>query len=972
MRRVILFIALALLAACSPRPTPTPTPEPDIEVRGIGVLPRLSVTSTGDKGKANDSLTFTARLTTSAGAAIPDAKLILSLNHEGNRELVSFTNATGQATFSLPLVDNLYSSCCVDASDDPNNPTLYTIRVRFDGDSTYKPIWVDLIQGYRAAPANTQVSIAFREGAAAVASGSSVPSSVQVRVNGTPTNGIRVHFGSHDLGQYSDSYCTTATSGGQNGICAFTWTTDYRNTGSYGISAVVKSNTYLPASAHNVIHITSGGPAAKSQPQQFGFGWWADNAASPTWSSAARLGVYRGHSFTDIDGYSGAGTGYNTGADYPTLNTTGLDSVVSTAYGRTYTRLDGTTGRQAVVVNISLKMEELTIQAATHAFLDTSAPVTLNSDGCAILKTWPIHDTEWARRYSRLADAFYAWYNSTTNGVTAAQKQAVVIGFTHGAGFAGEWSEPFTNNQCKTSYQASAGIASFDNAWATFERTVASRWGVVWANTPAVVISSSGDASGTRGSQYNMGSSIKVTGEPAHGNGYKTNSYNRSWISFGRRKGVPMSCEDPNGARYMGAYADASHSSTGSVGWHMMAYAAHLRCWELHADEEERSASATSYYWQFFGVFEYPEGTVQDFLADSTYPDDFGREIINATPIEDRRILAWWAHEAGYSNALTGGGCPTGTVVVGYRKGERQIRSCSTGYNSDIYGDLEAGIVRRELSAFPTTPILRKDLPTAAKTAWQINPFPMPGKYAWSAGNSGTPSDDGAMYSARSGSLQAFDIHDGWIANHSGTITLEVHFLNNNAGNVTVSWVDTNGTIQSTTFSRSTSGTVDATTINLTNIGLSPTGDPFGTGKGADLQLSGTNLALVFMKVSASAATPSTPVPTSTTAPSATSTTIPSPTVTQTPTNTPDPSHSATPLPSATATATVGPTLTPSGRYVSAPVATRLAQQGDSAVGPERWVQPGYYETMGTKGIYYRFPNGTRAEFVPFAPTPTP
>lgn len=855
MRKLVILAAAILLAGCGLSQEDSPNPEstkdhtlstPTASSPGstrtaiatgsleAPALPWLTVEGPETGGGPDTTVTWRATLTTRDGAPLAGRKLILSLNHEGNREIPALTDAEGRASFDLRLSDSEVSSCCVDGATEP---TRYVIRIRFDGDASTGATFVDAYQGYRSSTADgiaTQTRI--EQSSQVVQAGDVVHLSVQFKKAGSPLAGVVMVWESLDLGQYPR--CTTDASG----RCTVSFTTEGRPTGSYGISVMPRTNR--PATDAITIHIVNDAPPNWAE-QAGGWYWWQhDGSPNPSPTAYQQLGIFYQYEMRSIV------TGWDEIKRRAVLNTRKLDTLIDQAYARRYTFPDGTIGPQPVLLGYWLNTQ--VPPQNTDNPLGGGDYLRLSCAGG--VATPPLHEAEFRTRLNTIPQAFREWYDRNPKA------QAVVVGFVFGAGFHGEWANPFSDSGCNSIYQDLTG-STISNQMNRHERETEAAWSQAFAGT-TVVLNTQGP-----GDAYAAALSPPISPKFSQtgwvlGNSYKSNPPQRwSWGVIGRAKNTLLSCED-GGSNFIvgGAFGNLRFPGHWSPAWLMTAQAAHFRCYQLHADLGDG----------FFDAFEV------DGIPSIPNLDTLAKEVITALPCEDRRLLAWWAHEA----------------ALGFRKTDEFPRSGGVGWASDIYGDFEACLVRREVE--PTTPLLRNDLPMPARVDYFVNPASRPGTLPWT-GDGNQPTDTGVAFSARRGTAFYFDVHDGFAARHpppspsqpggeQAGVLLRVVYLNNGGDPLTVEWATVDGTGRAE-LPRGNDGAWASETVELA--GFVSRNDAFPAM--TDLKVSGANVVLTHASVGVAVATPP-PAPTATPSPSATATPSsqhsPSPTVSPTSTQT--------------------------------------------------------------------------------------
>lgn len=831
MRRFLFFVGVLLVGCGVARQyilTPTSSSLPGLAAPAIATggqpamaaglsttgrdLPRLSVEGPETGGGPNTTVTWRATLTTREGAPLSNRKLILSLNHEGNREMPVLTDFAGLATFDLRLSDDELSSCCVDGSSEP---TRYVVRVRFDGDGSYTSTFVDNYQGYRSETADsvaTQTRI--EQQSQVVQAGDPVSLSVQFKKAGSPLGGVIMVWESLDLGQYHR--CTTDSSG----RCSVTFKTDGRPTGSYGITVMPRA--HRPATDAVTIHINGASPP-EPEFRPGGWYWWQhDGSRNPSPTPYQQLGLFYQYEFHRIV------IGWDTTSRQAIIDTNKLDAIVDQAYARRYTFPDGSVGPQPVLFSYWLNTQVPPSDAENP--LGGGEYLRLACAGG--IATPPLHESEFRARLNAIPQAFRDWYNRNPKA------QRVVLGFVFGAGFHGEWLNPFSDSACNSAYQSLTGT-TIGSQMNRHQRETEEAWSLAFTGTDLVLNTQGpGDAYGTALSRP-ISPKFSQIGWTM-GNAYKSSPPQRwTWPAIGRAKNTLLSCED-GASNFIigGAFGSPRFPGHWSPAWLMTAQAAHFRCYQLHADLGDG----------YFDAFEV------DGVASIPNIDEFSKEVITHRECEDRRVIAWWAHEA----------------ALGFRKTDDMPRGGGVGWSSDVYGDFEACLVRREVE--PTTPLLRNDLPMPAKVDYFINPAPRPGTLGWT-GNGDQPTDTGVAFSARRGSAFYFDVHDGFAA-QGWPLRLRLVYLNNGGAPVKVEWPTADGFGQAE-LPRTADGAWGSQTVELA--GFLSSNIAFQ--KATDLKVSGENVVLTHAVVEDAASTPpvaATPEPW----PTATATALPSPTLT--------------------------------------------------------------------------------------------
>ncbi|HBY96132.1 MAG TPA: hypothetical protein DEP84_19615, partial [Chloroflexi bacterium] len=724
-------------------------------------LPWLTLEGPESGGGADTTVAWRATLTTQDGIPLAHRKLIFSLNYEGNREIPRVTDAAGRATFELQLSDSEFSSCCVDGASEP---TRYVIRVRFDGDNDYRPTFVDSYQGYRSETADsipTQTRI--EQSSPVVTAGDTVFLTIEFKKAGSPVAGVIMIWESLDLGQYPR--CTTDS----KGRCSVTLKTDGRPTGSYGVSVMPKTNR--PATDAVTIRVVNAGrPFGQAQDRQEqkdgrpggvsagnvqdsdfppgGWYWWQhDGSPNPPPTPYQELGIFYQYEMRQII------IGWDSIRRQAVLDTSKLNALIDQAYARRYIYPDGSIGPQQVSLSYWLNTQV----PPYDAFNPLGGGEYLHLSCAGGVATPPLAEAEFRARLNTIPQAFREWYDHNPKA------QRVVVGFVFGSGFHSEWMNPFSDPACNTIYESLTGN-TIGNEINRHERETETAWSQAFAGT-GVVLNTQGPAENF-GTGLNPPISPKLSqvGWPL-GLAYKSSPPQRaSWVAIGRARNTLLSCEDAaNNFVVGGAFGDPHFPGHWSPAWMMVAQAAHFRCYELHGDVGDG----------WFDAFELG-GTpsIPNF-------DTFAKEVITSRPCQERRVIAWWAHEA----------------ALGFRKTDVFPRNGGPGWMSDIYGDYDGCLVRREVE--PTTALLRNDLPMPAKVDYFTNPGSRPGTLPWT-GDGNQPTDTGVAFSARRASNFYFDIHDGFAAHAaaqseqggppagSALLRLRLVYLNNGGNPLTV------------------------------------------------------------------------------------------------------------------------------------------------------------------------------------------
>lgn len=946
-----------------------------------GPIPRLEIGGNEVGITTGNTVVWRAKLTQNnvSNTPISNAKLVFSYNFEGNKEIPAITNSLGEATFSWTLTDDSLSSCCVDG--DNSSPTLYPVRIRFEGGTigatTYAPIFVDAVQPYRGGSAwrTNAIKLVIDGGSRTLnTTAGSVSLTATLTKDGAAWKGQRIDWNSMDLGQFTN--CTTDSFG----KCAVTLNIANYPTNSYGVSAFLRSTITSqrdPSDSTYAYEYKSAGDSislhlqGSTNPPIFkeidtGWAWWITNGSAPTpITDNGQLAFFSQYDYANIL------SSYNVGSDTVVIDETKLNNVVNNAVSRSYTHFDGTTGNPMRVV---ISYATMTEHSAGNSNPIGVSFINLNSynSACSVTGYLPIGDGEFKRRHKNIAKAFRAWYDK----LTASQKN-VIAGFVVGGGFDGEWSGPFSDpTNCKDAYKSAVGSTDSNIAY-THLRNLQRETELSWStefNGTGVPIYSQAQTDYGAGLMPPVNSKFSILGEP-QGISYKSSHPQQwNWVAIGRAKNRLLGCEDLGQAIHAGAPIDkeANPPSTPedpskgyyvdrysfeghwAVAWNMVLYAMHFRCSEINADPVDPD---------FYSAFDRvkPDGTP----AAGIYKfDDVTRELVSTKAIENRKVIAWAAHEASYK----------------YRKTDPALRTGVVGYSSDFYGDADAGIVRREVDA--TTALYRSQIPASGWTSYFVGVFPQPGKFAWKSDwrtpnetNGANPPANSAGLTARQGTAMYFDIYDAWAATHTD-IRLEVTFVNDNANDVVVEWTTAAGS-SSQNITRGTGGGVQTAYITLTN--FQSRHDVFS--KNTDLKISGansSNVTLVYILAYGDASNIATVTPTST--PSGATNTPTATAVTGTFTPTPTATNTNTPTVTNTPTSTPVPTNTPAadGYNVSDDVRNYMTDNADTPTSNEIRISDNTTQTYGTKGVYHKNLLTGEIEFTPsttapvLTATPTP
>lgn len=381
---LIVILAILSLISCSPQPQPIPR---EIFVQAET---RLSVQGPETGGIEGSGNAWRVVLSDATGKPLAGKKVVLSLNHEGNREQVMLTDSNGLATFSLALRDSPLSACCITGD---NWPTRYVLSFRFEGDKQYHAQEVQVYQGYRTTGTARRVVM---EGVAnPIQAGASVVTTARLTdANNTPIAGERLLFDSLDLGQHRD--CVT----GADGRCSVSFDTTRPN-GSYGVSVMPK--TGAPATDATTLQIVGGAPRVWSDVS----GWfvWQYTPVSISVNPHFKPGIY----------YKAEANNFNPG----TLNN--LAAV---------TRAQG----QKIFI---------TYQLDTQVSNPVSGYIKLN---CGYYVP-PLWDAAFRTRIAEGVKSLRNWYDTNSDAAK------VLVGVQVGAGFDGEWLNPLTS-ACSSDYIA--------------------------------------------------------------------------------------------------------------------------------------------------------------------------------------------------------------------------------------------------------------------------------------------------------------------------------------------------------------------------------------------------------------------------------------------------------------------------------------------------------------------------------------
>lgn len=815
---VIILSLLLAIAACQPAPTPIP-PVPTLLPREADKpATRIILRGPETGGIEGSSVFWRATLTDNIGNAIADKKLVLSLNHEGNREIPRLTDTSGTVTFTLPLVDSPFSACCVDGD---NAPTRYLVAIRFEGDSQYAAQEAQAYQGYRRTGTARRVVIE-NPPSGTVQSGTRVALTARLTsLQGNAIAGETLYWDSLDLGQHRN--CTTDAAG----RCSIGLDIN-RPAGSYGVSVMPRSQ--MPATDAISLQVTGGTPLPRNQAQ----GWYIWQYVPLTVENTLNFqpGIY----------YKAEANGFNPNS---------LNSLVATMASR----------NQKLFLGYQLDTQ---VSNAVSGY-------TLLSCGYYVPPLW---DSAFRTRIANGVAAIREWYDSNANA------NEVLVGVQVGAGFDGEWLNPLTS-ACTSAYIA-LGRGDMSSHIASLERQLEAATSAAFAGT-SLLLSSEGIA--PDGDAYSplVVPKLGIFPRPA-GNSYKSNTPDRwGWTAKGRARGATLVFERADN-NFLSGGAFGSNDFPGHWGpaWGSVAQAAHMRASLIATDLQS-------------GILDAIEVNGRASIPSF---DKITKAVINNLPCEERRVIAWWGHEA----------------QIGYGKTEPDIRNRGViGYASDVSGDYAACLPRREVGT-PLSIVMRNELPMPAKVDYYSYCYPLPGQMMWT-GNGDTPSGIDCRTMARKGGAFLFDVHDGFAARHSA-FTVEVVALANGSAFI-VSFLG-----GETRITQENTGAW--TRYRVTKEGY--------TGASAfpnmtDLSIAGNHLYLAHVNVTGLDVPPT---PTITPSPSRTSsatvtltkTAIPTATRTSTPTrtSTSTATNTATATPTETPTITETPTLTPTPS--STPTAT--------------------------------------------------
>lgn len=873
------LLSLSLMLAAEqigPGTTPGPatsqrgTAAQGLTANSLPVPPQLTVWGPEMGVRAGGRALFSANLKDPTGTVnLASRKLVLTLNHEERRRIVAYTDANGNATFELPLVDSPDSSCCVDGARDP---TQYLIRIRFEGDATYAPSWVDAVLGYRSESADPDTSstysIRIDQQPAEIDTNTQTDLTVSATLlrNSEPLTNTRVYFESFDLGQYYS--CSTPRS---ENHCSVTFKVGGMQSGSYAISAivarpVVSGTTPVPATDVVTFHLR--GDAPPKLPERVGgWYWWTHgNDVAPPSTDHTRLSVF--HKYEDIQFVA------HYTSTHAALNTGVLNKLVNDVASRTVTYADGTQGPPGLVLAYYLNTQ--TVEDRSPFGYPS---LKLRCGGGRYVP--PLHRGEFQDRWASLADELRAWYDN--NPVA----QRVLLGITTGAGFQSEWSSPFATGDCAAEYAALTGHPIGSDT-VRLRRKVERRLSEAFASTNGrVAISTEGHGLDSSPGQYDYPVAPKwSTLGWMWQNGYKTRIAKTNWVAIGRaeaKRSGWFTCEDGANAVLLGSAPVAVDSPLrGSfpgrwwAAWIQTMQAMDMMCGHAHGERYDAYWDA----WEYPNPVDSPTGgaaSIQDFPQGW---DQLTRELVTNIPYEARRVLAWAAHQAAPDFDKT--------------SPSFYDHSYAIGYGSDRYDDYTAGLHPVEPSDSATTPISRSQLPTTDAQVWyMVNPWtwrPDCGAPAcrtvapWTGPDGTTPNlGDSVGLSQRRGTTFFWDVYDRWTPLHS-----DVHFyvwvLDSGTGALTLEWTTASGTARQT-IARTGSDTWKEFRFTLSGLAEN-SDDPLGNA--ANLKLGGADasdpITVIFARLTAGA---DIVPPTATPCPDCTPTPTRVPTNTRTPTTVP-------------------------------------------------------------------------------------
>lgn len=806
---------------------------------------RLNVTGPTEAGVIGGEVTWRARLTSASGAPIRGAKLVLTYNHEENRAIVATTDAGGYATFRWPLVGDNWTSCCV---ANRQYATRYPIRIRFEGDASSLPTSADFIQPVGVENGTAAPRLVIEQAAPELTSGSPlVVSALLLRADGSPLTNRRIEWNSADLGQRGN--CQT----GSDGRCQVTLATVGRGPGDFGISATFLGDSEAPpAAAATVLHLSGGSerafiPHATIYHWRYSWEFLGANTLRP-------IGAYWQTEWWNLV------SGYDSQSNTARLKGDVVRQLADQIGAQQILDADWRARQRPLALAINFETNKYAAPGQRPANFGDWVELSCNG---TLVSVPPFWDATFRERWATIPAAFRQ----------LVEQRPGIVSISYGGGADAEWANM---SWCKNQLAQAAGLPvwELEAQWRSFERLNDSAWSAAFAGTDFPILTQGMGRMGAAGQPHRISPRYNFLPDPDGLRYYQHDPTMSAPLITMRMRNVAGGCERRNSVEGGGALTrpDFGPLTTAqrllparwNATWRAIAYAVHMRCAQLDLDQPG-----------WYDAFEVEgQATIPNF--GQFVQAHLGRSC------ETMGSAVWWAHDA----------------ARGYRKGD------NGSWNSDIYGDLDGCLYRRE--AEPTTPLSYDEVPMPARVDYFVSGT---GVRSWgSMDDWGTPRWNprgGIAISARRGERFVFDIDDGLSARAQREHwRLRLVFLANGGGPVTISWPSGASSTTSATVARGSDNRWQTVTLPLSGFVPRTTGQSAAFAAHTDIEVRGSGLVLTFAEVGPAVGDPPNPPPTVV----ATATPSPTPpTATATVSATPPPGASATP----TATATAQPSPTP-------------------------------------------------------------